>query len=204
MKSLQTGQKVQIEFLSHTGSKIQLICTIADVCEESLILKYPKETEELIKMLKEGSQIKAFVFSSTNIKILDSVVLNAPCDSKIEIEFSDDYATIQRRAYIREDVVSRINLYGDNIALTTRTIDLGGGGTRFFSDIEIPQNTMAKVTIDINLDGKEIVNAIGCITHKDHFKPNEYLVEFTEITEDERSKILGKCIRRQVEKLSNK
>lgn len=203
-KSLKIGQKVQIEFQKGDAAKIELITYIADIFDESLILSYPPSIAELVAQLEEGDEVKAFIFCSAHIKVLESVVLETPNGTTFEIDFWDDYDTIQRRAYIREDLQRKVKLVSNGKSYDFVTADLGGGGFRFISSDEIEQSDNCEFILDIDNSGSKFLSGKGKILKKAHFKPEEYLLEYTYVSEDVRSEILKRCILRQVEKLNDK
>lgn len=203
-KSLKIGQKVQIEFQKGDSAKVELITKIQEIHDESLVLAYPQSAAEIIAQLEEGDEVKAFIFCSAHIKVMESVVLEVPNGQTFEIDFWDDYETIQRRAYIREDLQRKVKIVSDGNSYDVVTADLGGGGFRFISEQNIYESDDAEFVLDIDNLGSKFVSGKGKILKKAHFKLDEYLLEYTNISEESRSEILKRCIVRQVEKLNDK
>ncbi len=197
MKILKTGQKVQLEFKTSPREKMQIMCKIQKIESDRLTLSYPDQLMRFCEYLSEGTEIRAFVFTEANIQILDSIVITAPDEKEFEIEYPEDYRTIQRRAYIRENLSYKIIIQTDKTTITGVTKDMGGGGFRFITEDKLQENSY--ITVWISVD--ETLPSIKChgkISKKGHFKPNEYLMEFTEISEKDRNIIIKKCIEKQV------
>ncbi len=197
MKIVKSGQKVQLEFYTSPSEKMQIMCRIKFVDKDRLTLSYPDQIMRFCEFLTEGTEIRAFVFTEANIQILDSIVITAPNEDAFEIEYPEDYRTIQRRAYIRENLSYKIIIQTDSSTNSGLTKDMGGGGFRFVSEEQIQENSYIAVWISID-ESMPSVKCHGKVSRKAHFKPNEYLMEFTEISEKDRNIIIKKCIEKQV------
>lgn len=200
MKTLKLGQKVQLEFNTSTSEKMQIMCHIQKIEHDRLMLKYPDQLMKFSQFLTEGTEIRAFVFTEANIQVLDSIIMTAPYDKEFEIEYPEDYRTIQRRAYIRENLIYKIILQNDKITATGVTKDMGGGGFRFTTKDSLEANTYMTIWINFDDDSPSI-KCHGKLSRKPHFKPDEYLIEFTEISERDRNQIIKRCITKQVNEL---
>lgn len=202
MKALKTGQKVQIEFKGPNSEKIQIICSIAQIFEDRLILEYPKELTNFFEYLSEGTEINAYIYTDSNIQAIDSIILTAPYDNEFEIEYSEDYREIQRRAYIRENVECRVILQNEEMTANGISKDLGGGGCRFITRDKLEQDSYMEIWINLE-DNLQSAKAFGKISQKPFYKPDEYLIEFSKISEDDRNRIIKKCITYQVSQMRN-
>ncbi len=200
MKRLRVGQKVQIEFETLNSEKIQVICNIKEIYEDRLTLSYPKELVDFFEFLSEGTEIKAYIFTEANIQVVDSIILNAPYENEFEIEYSGDYRSIQRRAYIRENIECEFILKNKETTLKGKTKDIGGGGARLLIKENPPVGSYMEIWIDIQ-DNQPSVKAVGKISQKAYYTKNEYLIEFSEISENDRNRIIKKCITEQVNQL---
>lgn len=200
MKVIKLGQKVQLEFNTSSSEKMQIMCNIQKIEHDRLMLKYPDQLMKFSNYLTEGTEIRAYVFTEANIQVLDSIIISAPYDKEFEIEYPDDYRTIQRRAYIRENLIYKIILQNDKITATGITKDMGGGGFRFTTQDKLEPNTYMMIWINFD-DNSPSIKCHGKLSQKNHFKPDEYLIEFTEISERDRNQIIKKCITKQVNEL---
>lgn len=200
MKTLQIGQKVQIVFKNDRGENLQIICDIKEILEDSLVLNYPDNFMQFAEFLEEGTEIQANIFAGPHIKVLDSIILAEPHNSTIEIDFPEDYETIQRRAYIRENLEYPITIKNEQQCIEATTLDMGGGGFRFKTDQHIEPDAFVHISICLN-EHKAMLECIGKVSRKDHFPEGEYLVEFIEISENDRNKIIQKCIQAQTKKI---
>lgn len=200
MKTLRVGQKVQLEFNISSSEKMQIMCNIQKIETDRLILKYPDQLMKFSEYLTEGTEIRAFVFTEANIQVLDSIIITAPYDENFEIEYPEDYRTIQRRAYIRESLIYKIILQNDKITAKGISIDMGGGGFRFTTEEKLEPDSYMSIWINID-ENLPSIKCQGKLSKKPHFKENEYLVEFTEISERDRNQIIKQCIQKQVKEL---
>lgn len=197
MKALKIGQKVQIEFPTSASEKMQIMCRIQKIEKDRLTLNYPDKLMRFSEYLAEGTEIRAFIFTEANIQVLESIVITAPCEKEFEIEYPDDYRTIQRRAYVRENLTYKIILQSGNQTINGVTLDMGGGGFRFATDTELEENSYMSVWVSID-EKMPSIRCHGKVSRKAHFKPGIYLMEFTEISENDRNLIIKKCIEKQI------
>ncbi len=200
MKILKVGQKVQIEFTTTGSEKMQILCKIQKVQSDRLTLTYPSELMRFAQYLSEGTEIRAFVFTEANIQVLESIIITAPYDQDFEIEYPEDYRTIQRRAYIRENLQYKIIVQDGNNTISGMSLDMGGGGFRFTTESNVTEDSYVSVWINAD-DDQPSIKCRGKVSRKPHFKPQVYLIEFTEISEKDRNLIIKKCITKQVNEL---
>ena len=83
-------------------------------------------------------------------------------------------------------------LISDN-NLKTATVDICGGGVRFVTDKHIVPTRTYKAQLRLN-DFEPLIKMEGIVLKKKFFKANEYVIEFTVIDEQDREKIVQKCL----------
>ena len=197
MKTLREGQKVQIEFEMNDTKKGHIVCSIAKIEPDRLFLNYSSKISKYFEYLEEGTEVRAFIFTGAHIQVIKSIILSAPYEDEFEIEYPDDYKTIQRRAYVRESVNYSVIIETDNNTIQAKSVDMGGGGFRFIPNEAIELDSKITAWIDLN-DGKESLKTKGIVTKKPHFKDEEYLLQFTDIEDNDRNRIIQACIQKQV------
>lgn len=200
---IKRGLKVQIEF--ETGSKkSRMDCYILKPDFDRLTLSFPESKNEFIPYLTEGSEIKAFIYSFTGILIIDSVVYDSPLDGQFVIEFNEEHQIIQRRKYLRMPYITDFFLQTEEMNIKTTTLDISGGGVRFITDSLFSISKPLKAQLRIS-SFDPMIKAEGIVLKKNFYKKEEYVMEFTEINEHDRDKIIQKCllIEREQNKIKN-
>ena len=200
---IRKGLKVQVEIDTGSviGSRSRIDCYIIEPDFDRLTVSFPESAEELIPYLSEGSEIKAFIYTFTGIVIIDSIVYDAPFDGRMVIEFNEEHQIIQRRKYLRVPYITDLYLQLEEGNLRTDTIDVGGGGVRFVCEKHFSNEMKVKAQLRIN-KFEPMVKVDGIILKKNFYKPNEYVLEFMQITETDRDKVVKKCI--ELEREQNK
>ena len=194
---IKRGLKVQVEF--EVGSKKNILDTyILQPDSDRLTLSFPDSKREYAPYLREGTEIKAFIYTFTGIMIIDSIVYDSPFDGKFTIEFNEDHQIIQRRKYLRMPYITDFFLQRPDGNIKTTSVDICGGGVRFVTDIVLKADEQYKVQLRLN-NFEPMIKASGIILKKNFYKPNEYVLEFMEIDEKEREKIIQKCIKLEQE-----
>lgn len=199
MKNIAKDTKVQIEFLTDSRDRIFLDCFVESSEVDRLNLRFPEKGEEYLHYLNEGSAVKTFIYTYTGIWILNSMIIDAPHDGIITIEFKEEHQVIQRRKYFRMFHRTDFYVYLPSKKVLTKTIDISGGGVRFQSDEVIKQGEQYNATLVLQQPMRQIP-LMGRILKKNPNKHNEYVMEFTAIIEKERENIISYCILLEREK----
>lgn len=198
---IKKGQKVQIRF--KIGSKKNIIDTyIIEPDTDRLTLSFPESKQEIAPYIREGTEIKVFIYSNTGIIVIDSIVYDSPMDGKIVIEYSENRQIIQRRKYTRIPVNMDFFIQKEDGNIKTKTIDISGGGVRFVSETPLIINDLCHVQLRLNYYRK-MIKAEGVIHKKQFYHQNEYTLEFTIINDNDRDKIIQKCAQLEKEQRKN-
>lgn len=197
---IKRGLKVQVEFT--TGSKRNILETyILEPDYDRLTLSFPESKREFAPYLREGTEIKAFIYTFTGIIIVDSIVYDSPFDGQFVIEFNESHQVIQRRKYVRTPFIVDFFIQKEGGNIKTNTVDIGGGGVRFISDTPLKANDICHVQLRLN-SFEPMIKAEGIILKKHFYRPNEYVLEFMIINENDRNKIIQRCL--QIEREQSK
>lgn len=192
---IKRGLKVVIELDtgSFTGSKTRIDCYIIEPEYDRLTVSFPESKSDFIPYLSEGTEIKAFIYSFTGIIIVDSIVFDSPYDGRMVIEYNEENHIIQRRKYLRMPYITDMFIVGAERNIRANTIDIGGGGVRFQCSEHLAD--MDSVSVQLKLAQFEpIIKVDGTILKKNFYKPDEYVLEFMKISEDDRERIVKKCV----------
>ena len=201
MGEIRENQQVKLFFILSDGTEKELNCSIKKFEEDRLSLNFPHETMDYIDYLDEGAEILAKVFAPTGVKVFDSIILNSPIEDEFVIEYTENSEQIQRRNFIRVAFQTKmvISKMGNKDVVAT-TVDIGGGGIRFFYEGEFNDNEIVNITLFLPLE-MQSVRAEAAILKKDYLSEYEHVLIFNKITEFERSKIIKLCNDIQIGKL---
>lgn len=197
MGLLKKDQKTKLIFRLEDNSEHELECFIKDIENDRISLTFPPEYLPYAKYLDEGSEIYVNIFTPTGITAFNSMVLNSPLEPNFVIEYIDENTDIQRRDYLRcylqtKFIIEKFN--GQN--LITQTVDIGGGGIKFYYEGTFKPDEHANCRLYLPMQISS-VQAEGKIVYKPHLKTNEHLFVFTNIKMLERDKIIRKCFEMQ-------
>ena len=203
MKTLKAGQKVNIEFFDENKDVKSLDCEITVVEYDRLYLKSENQDINLLKCLNEGSSICVFIYTGSGIRYFKSIVLASPFDGFV-VEYPNEFENIQRRKFVRakwENEAIVVRNKGESFKV--ETLDIGGEAIRFKSPKKLEQNEMVSLRLCIDKFMPSIIIE-GRIDKKIHFDENEYLFYYVNINENNRNKIIKKCLEIQVCELWDK
>lgn len=193
MGAIREDQKAKLSFIMADNSEKELDCLIKNIYNDRLSLTFPKETLSYAQYLQEGNEVPVKIFTPSGIRMFDAMILNSPLESEFVIEYVEDSIQIQRREYSRCHLETKIIIErkeADN--LVTHTLDIGGGGIRFFFEGNFSQNEEVGCRLYLPLQVASIV-ARGHIVTKPHLLPGQHILLFDKISEVDRDRIVKKC-----------
>ena len=152
MRRISKDTKVRIEF-EDSGKKVcNIDCYVVDTEADRLILSFPPESRRYLGYLGEGEVVKAYIYSYSGILILNPMIIEPPNEENlITIEFKEEQQVIQRRQYFRISYETDFYIIVDGKKLSARTIDVSGGGVRFFCKEEIKPEEIRSTLYQANL-----------------------------------------------------
>lgn len=197
MSEIQENQQVKLSFKVEDGSEKDLECTIKNIYKDRLSLNFPKETADYAPYLQEGDEVRAEIFTPTGIKMFEAIILNSPLEYDFVIEFVENFIEIQRRKYLRVDLKTKVIIERpDRGNIVTNTLDIGGGGVRFFYEGVFDEKEKVNCLLYLPMYLNSI-KASGMIIEEKHLEKNEHVMVFTKIDEKERDKVIKKCLELQ-------
>jgi len=195
MGRVKPAQRVRIGIETDGGQILQFFSYVKKVSSDRLKLVFSQSKQHFVPYLTEGSAIKLSIYTPIGILLMDSIVISEPVDCEFEVEFSESSKRIQRRKYVRAKVNYRLIIEQMDRTFTALSEDIGGGGVRFMCDSYLyPSTAKGKLFVPEIPEG---IAFTGKILVKPNFKQNEYLVVFEEIDEEDRNKILQKCLQQE-------
>lgn len=193
MKLIREDQKTKLTVKLEDNSVHELDCFIKEVEKDRLSLTFPEDKLGYAKYFDEGSEVSVKIFTPSGIKAFDSIVLDSPLEPDFVIEYIEEHTEIQRREYLRCDLKTKFIIErhsGENII--THTLDIGGGGIKFYYDGLFNTDEHAKCRLYLPLQFSS-VQAIGNIVKKPHMQKDEHVFIFSNIKNADRDRIIKKC-----------
>lgn len=195
MNSFQIGETVKIEFEESVLDTKQIECKIIGVSMDVITLDFADVSPYYFQYLYEGREIKLFLYSLTGIDIFDSMILTSPIDGKFEVEFPPVSKNIQRRQSVRATKELKMLILVANMLTPAMSVDISGNGVRFF--IEVPLEFGAKYNGALFLPEKIKIPFVGSIIKVIKSNRYEYILEFSNLKEHDRDKIIKFCLAEQ-------
>lgn len=200
MGEIRKNQKVKLTFTMSDESEKEVNCLIKEVFIDRLTLTINDEVLKYAEYLEEGEELIAKVFTPSGVKLLNTIVLDSPTEQEFVIEYAEVSAEVQRREYTRVQLTAKVVIqrnHHENIV--TNTIDVSGGGLRFAFDGNF--NSKEEVSITLYLPDTKLIQAKGHIIKNNQLPVNVHILSFSEISENDRDKILKKCFEIQTKSL---
>lgn len=220
MTNIQVNQRLSITIDTPEGEK-SILSYVREVYPDRLVLTQPQDWEEYVSYLEEGEEIKTKIFTRVGVLLYTAVIMNSPADDAFTIEYNEDFAQIlQRRAYTRVSLETVVDCSYDELVkadvinddsksdfvefaaplscefetkvVEAETIDIGGGGLRIKTKADLPRQKT--ITFKINLFD-DIIIAKGVIVENNSLPEHQYGVQFTQISNDDRDKIIKTCFK---------
>ena len=220
MTNIQVNQRLSIILDTPEGEK-SILSYVREVYPDRLVLTRPQDWEENIAYLEEGEEIRTKLFTRIGVLLYTAVILNSPADDAFTIEYNEDFAQIlQRRAYTRVALETVVDCSYDELVkaeivnngnkdnfveysaplscefekkvVEAETVDIGGGGLRIKTKEDLPRQKT--ITFKINLFD-DIIIAKGVIVENNNLPEHQYGVQFTQISDEDRNKIIKTCFK---------
>ena len=193
MSEIREDQKAKLSFQLPDNSYKELDCFVKGVYSDRLSLSFPKEMMSYANYLQEGEEIPIKIFTSAGVRMFNAMILSSPLEPEFVVEYDENNLPVQRREYTRALLETKIiieRLNAENIV--THTLDIGGGGVRFYYEGKFEPSELVSCRLYLPFILAS-VKAQGHITQKTNLERNEHVVLFSEITDNERDKIVKKC-----------
>jgi c-di-GMP-binding flagellar brake protein YcgR len=203
---------MQINSIDEEEAKIEYKSRIADMTDEAIIMEIPlNEKSGRLKKLYMGDELNAYFveqdgvknFFATSVIGFKEEVIRLVAIKKPEPEA---ITQVQRRSFLRVPAELEIAVkFSDQLQFVATTDDVGGGGISFICDGYIPLtvNTFINCWILVPFKGGTIehVPLKGEIVRVKLLETGKQLamVQFVEITDRDRQKLIKFCFERQLE-----
>lgn len=198
IKNLSEGQKVHMKLLTFPED-VELDSKILRVEKDRLHLAFPEEYTDKMFFFREGQEVELSIYASSRVIIMVSLVIDTPYESSFSLELNDEFLVIQRRQYVRIDLPLNVSFFHDNkLVLNTKTINISGGGFKLESSRDMVEDKEYRFSLKV--EGYDLpVTGYGIVLR--NLEENGQFVsmfKFTEITEDDRNKIVKLCLEHEM------
>lgn len=201
MGEIRKNQKITVFFKDSEGTGKELSSTIKEIYNDRILINSTDEAMECADFLSEGEDIYVKIFTPLGIKAFDAVVLNSPLEDDFIVEFVENPLQIQRRQYLRMLYQTKVLIEAGRLKIVTHTLDIGGGGVRFFYEGAFEHKE--EVKCHLFFDDVPFITVNGMIIKDAYSKENEHVLIFNDIKETDRDKIIKKCFDLQIELYNN-
>lgn len=193
MSEIRESQKAKLSFKLSDNTNKEVECFVKNIYTDRISLSFPKEMISYANYLEEGNEIPLKIFTPSGIRMFNAMILSSPLEHEFVVEYDENNIQIQRREYTRANIETKIiveRIDAENIV--TKTIDIGGGGIRFFYEGNLWPNEFVTCRLYLPFI-LESVQAKGHILDKPYLPKGQYVIQFSEINEPSRDKIIKKC-----------
>lgn len=198
IKNLKTGQKVLMKLIGFP-EEIEIESHIVGVEKDRLRIMFPEKHSSKMYYFREGQEVELSIYFSSKVIIMASLVINTPYEESFTLELNDEFIVIQRRQYVRADIPVDISLYQNGcLCLTTKTLNISGGGFRMLSNESIKPNSAYSFSFkipntDFEIQGSGVV--LHTVEDSDNFVS---MFKIKSINEEDRNKIIKLCLEHEM------
>lgn len=194
MRFIDVGQRIKIESKENEGNFFESFVSVVEA--DRIAISLDGISQSFQELFEEGDEIFCSVLTQFGIRLFNSMIIEFE-ENNVIIDYNPkDYEIFQRRQYVRVNVALPAVLDVNGRILRVYTVDLGGGGIKFLSDVQIEDNSDASIKISLN-QNEPFVTIVGKIIKKSFYKEKEYLFFFDDLNENIRTKIIKKCMDEQ-------
>lgn len=193
MKDISQNQKATLTFKLDDNTRKEVNCIIKEVQNDRISLVFPEDMMVYADYFSESAEMPVKIYTPSGLKTFETIIINSPLEDDFVIEFSEDIVDIQRRAYPRASLDTKIIIERnerDNIV--TKTLDIGGGGIRFSCNGNLYPNEEIGILLYLPFHIHS-TKAKGIILQKEYLPNDECVLVFTKIADQDRNKIIKNC-----------
>ena len=189
MDLLKSGQKLSIYF-QKGENLVEIACVIRDIFEDRMIIDLPQYFMRYIEYLEEGKPLTVKVFTKMGTIDFNTVVISSPIEDDFAVEL--DYNAMK---IVPDDKMPSISAMEkliitiNDIAYNFKTFELAADYLKFYSDknLKVGDSCPAELILSNNYG---IIKFDGIITEIDPIYDNEYTMQYSMITENDKQKLI--------------
>jgi len=195
MKKLKINQKVEVEFEEDTYPDIYL-SKVADFVDAGIVITGLYQHGAPLAV-KKGDVIHVYFTTDRAAYEFKSVVLQRIKEPLpfILIQESEKLNRIQRRDYFRLDIDGIVDLHqekkdGSTNKKEVKLVDVSGGGLQIKTKLNFEKGNEIKISFKRLLNLDDLIKGKIVRKTKENFEVNKYGVEFIDISNSDREKII--------------
>lgn len=207
---MRIKQPVQIIVSEVANQAGNFQSNVEEVREESLILTYPEENGVKELLVPEKNVVLQIISQEAVFRLYTKISEIWDLPKAVVVEKAGKIEKLQRRKYLRWPAEFSISFiaFDENLEPSTtvaesgRTRDISGGGIQMESRIQLDPEMLVDLNIDF-IDGP--IQAIGKVRRQQTIDSSETVflyrlgIEFVDISEEERKRIIAYVIDKQRE-----
>lgn len=196
MDELQTGEKVILTILDKNGKLYDTESKIQAFYKDRIAVEKTEDILNHKECLEEGEDVNVKIFTPVGVILFNSIVLNSPLEDEFVVEYIETSPQVQRREYARVPIVAKVLIERSEENIVTKTINISGGGLRFFYEGTFEKDEQVKVCL--YLPDLKMIKAKAKMIYNPNLPENNHVLNFEEIEETDRENIIKKCFEAQI------
>lgn len=189
MDLLKPGQKLSI-FFQKDSNLVEISCTIAQLLEDRIVIDLPPYFMRYIEFLDVGCKLTVKVFSKLGTVDFNTIIISSPLEEAFSVEFDYNAMKLTPGEELPVvDAVETFNVFVDDTVLKLRTFEISTVYLKFYSDRKfvMDESFECELVLPKNYG---IIKFRATITEVDPVYDNEFKVSYSNMTEDDRQKLL--------------
>ncbi len=189
MDLLKPGQKLSI-FFQKDSNLVEISCTIAQLLEDRIVIDLPPYFMRYIEFLDVGCKLTVKVFSKLGTVDFNTIIISSPLEEAFSVELDYNAMKLTPGEELPVvDAVETFNVFVDDTVLKLRTFEISTVYLKFYSDRKfvMDESFECELVLPKNYG---IIKFRATITEVDPVYDNEFKVSYSNMTEDDRQKLL--------------
>ena len=190
MDLLKNGQSLSI-FFEKTGNIVEISCSIKQIYDDRMVIALPPYFMRYIEFLEEGKPLTVKVFTKVGTIDFNTVVISSPMEDEFAVEL--DYNAMQMVPTDDNQVINameKISIYINDEVYNYKTFEISVNYLKLYADNN-KLNIGDTYKCDLYLpQGCGKIRLEGVITEIDPVYDNEFTLEYSMITENDKQKIV--------------
>ena len=189
MDLLKPGQKLSI-FFQKDSNLVEISCTIAQLLEDRIVIDLPPYFMRYIEFLDMGCKLTVKVFSKLGTVDFNTIIIISPLEEAFSVELDYNAMKLTPGEELPVvDAVETFNVFVDDTVLKLRTFEISTVYLKFYSDRKfvMDESFECELVLPKNYG---IIKFRATITEVDPVYDNEFKVSYSNMTEDDRQKLL--------------
>lgn len=202
MSDIKENQQAKLLFKLADDSMKELDCAVKEIYSDRMSFDWTNDLQEHINSIQEGDDVIVTVITPFGLRRFHSLALEICRGRELVVDFAEEMVReVQRRNYLRVNIQIELSIDSDyHSMLKTHTVDIGGGGLKFYSQKWFEPGEAVKVRLFLPKQPRPII-ANGVIVRNDFNAQDHYSLMFTEIYDEDRDKIVQLCFKYDLHKV---